>query len=80
MTLSDAQREYERLRALDKPFFVPTDIAPILSCEPYTINLTVYSDPARLGFPTMLTGRRVRIPRAAFLDYVARNVLGEKTA
>ena len=77
MTISEVRKEYERLQALDKPFFAPRDVCAILGVASYSINLTAYEDPSQLGYPVMLARRRVRIPKASFLDFVARNVLGE---
>lgn len=80
LPLDETRREFERLQSLDKPYYVPTDVARILGCESYSVNLAAHDNPAALGFPIILTGRRVRIPRASFLDFVARNVLGSEVA
>lgn len=80
MTLDQVRQEYARLQTLDKPFLAPKDVCSILGVTSYSINLTAYEDPALLGYPVMLSGRRVRIPRASFLAFVARNVLGEEGA
>lgn len=77
MTLSEARQEFERLKALDKPYFVPADVAKILGCESYAINLRARDNPDGLGFPIIKSGCRVKIPRAAFLDFIGRNVLGD---
>ena len=77
MTISEVRKEYERLQALDKPFFAPKDVCSILGVTNYSINLTAYDNPALLGYPVMMSGKRVRIPKASFLDFIARNVLGD---
>jgi hypothetical protein len=77
MQLDAVRSEFERLQTLDKPFFAPRDVAAILGVSSYNINLTAHDDPKKLGYPVMISKRRIRIPRAAFLNYVARNVLGE---
>lgn len=51
---------------------IPTDIAAVLCCSPYSINLQVKLDKERgvnsFPFPTILIGTRVRIPRRAFIE------------
>ncbi len=77
VTIPEAHAEFARLKTLDKPFFAPRDVFRLLGVASYSINLTAYEDPKSLGYPVMLSGRRVRIPRAAFLEYVRRDVLGD---
>lgn len=63
MTLDEARRS-------EKLFLTPTDIAPILGVHPYSINLQAQDDPAKLGFPVVVIGRRVKIPRFRFLEWI----------
>ena len=58
------------LQECAKEFLVPEDIAPIIGCAPYSINLQAQDDAAKLGFPVSITGTRVRIPRRAFLRWL----------
>jgi len=51
-------------------FFTPADIAPLLHCDPQQIRIQARHDPNKLGFPVIVTGRRVRIPRKPFLHYL----------
>ena len=53
-----------------KTMLSPTDVAEVLGCAPYSINVQVRQDPAKLGFPVALIGTRVRIPREAFLKWM----------
>lgn len=61
----------EDIAALDREYLKPKDIAPILGCSQYTINIQVKEDKAHdknsFPFPTILLGTRVLIPRRAFL-------------
>lgn len=61
------------MQASKECFLNPTDVAPILGCDPQSIRLQARKDPASLGFPVVVLGTRTRIPRKAFLEY-----LGEK--
>lgn len=58
------------LRCSDKLFLVPTDIAPILGCDPHKIRVTAKSRPELLGFPVSVIGTRVKIPRVPFLRFI----------
>ena len=58
------------LAASDVEMLSPADVAPVLGCNPYTINVMAKYDPARLGFPVCMTGNRVKIPRRAFLRWL----------
>ena len=59
-----------RIAASDVEMLTPADVAPVLGCHPYAINVAAKEDPARLGFPVCLIGNRVKIPRRAFLRWV----------
>ena len=59
-----------RIAASSKEMLSPADVAPVLGCHPYAINVAAKEDPARLGFPVCLIGNRVKIPRRAFLRWV----------
>lgn len=59
----------EEIRATDKAFLVPADVAPVLRCHPHTINLAAKLAPAQLGFPVCVVGRRVKIPTVGFLRW-----------
>ena len=63
MTLQD-------LEALDDDMLLPKDVASVLGCAQYAINVQAQRDPTALGFPVIVTGTRVRIPREGFLFYM----------
>ena len=60
----------QQIRASGKEMLSPADIAPVLGCNPYAINVAAKEDPARLGFPVCKIGNRVKIPRRAFLRWL----------
>jgi len=41
-----------------------------LHCDPYAINVQAHADPSKLGYKVNIQGRRVRIPRLAFIQYM----------
>lgn len=64
MTLDEIEKD-------TRECLIPKDIADVLGCSPYTINVQVKQDKERginsFPFPTVLIGTRVKIPRRAFL-------------
>jgi hypothetical protein len=58
------------LRNSTKEFLTPTDIAPLLGCNPYTINVQAKQDKSKLGFPVVIMGSRVRIPRLGLIAFI----------
>lgn len=57
----------EELEMLDKEMLVPTDIAPILGCSPYSINVATKDGKNPFPFPVVRMGTRVRIPKRPFI-------------
>lgn len=53
-----------------KDFLAPADVAPVLGVHPYSLNCQAREDISKLGFPAMMVGTRVRIPRLGFLHWV----------
>lgn len=54
---------------LDCDFLRATDIAGVLGIDPQDIRGQAQVDASKLGFPVIVTGRRVRIPREGFINY-----------
>ena len=57
----------EQLEAMDKEMLVPKDIAPILGCAPYAINVATQNGKNPFPFPIIRMGTRVRIPKRPFI-------------
>ena len=57
----------EQLEMLDKEMLVPKDIAPILGCNPYAINVATQDGKNPFPFPVIRMGTRVRIPKRPFI-------------
>ena len=64
----------EELKNSDKEMLTPQDIAPILGCTQYKITIQARQDKHdgvnSLGFPVMVIGTRVKIPRRPFMDFL----------
>ena len=48
------------------------DVAPVLKCNPATLHMQAMEEPWRLGFPVVVMGRRVKIPRRPFINYMKK--------
>lgn len=64
-----SNKTLEQIEALDKEMLTPADIAPILGSDPQTIRWQAQNKPGKLGFPIILIGNRVKIPKAAFINF-----------
>lgn len=53
-----------------KTFLTAADISSVLECDPQCIREQAQKDPSKLGYPVIVMGRRVRIPRIPFLRYL----------
>lgn len=51
-------------------FLSIAEICGILGCDPQCLRSQARSDPSVLGFPVTIIGRKIRIPRIPFLEYV----------
>ena len=58
------------IKSSDEVFLNAADIADVLQADPATIRLAAKQRPELLGFPVCVCGRRVRIPRLAFIAFV----------
>ena len=60
----------KEIEASTKEVLTCQDVAPVLMCNPATLHLQAMEEPWRLGFPVIVMGRRVKIPRQPFLKYM----------
>lgn len=54
----------------DKHYILAEDIADILEVAPNTLRAQAQSDPAKLGFPVVVCGSRVKVAREGFLFFM----------
>ena len=54
----------------DQVFVSPGDVAEILRCDPQCIRTQAHKDPSKLGYPLIVIGTKIRIPRIPFLRYM----------
>ena len=60
----------EELEACPKAVVTAADIADILGASPNTIRYQAQECPEKLGFPVIVMGSRVKIPRIPFIMFM----------
>lgn len=60
----------EQIEASPKEMLTCSDVAEILQAQPYTIHMQAEFRPDLLGFPVIIMGRRVKIPKRPFLKFI----------
>ena len=57
---------------LDRAFYSPAQAAKLLGCNPYSLTLCARDEEKRkeLGFPVIVMGTRVKIPRLPLLKFL----------
>lgn len=64
----------EQIEALPCEVLTCAQIAPLLQANPATIHDQAIERPGMLGFPVIVCGRRVKIPRRPFIKYMKEGV------
>ncbi len=62
MTLADVEK-------IPKEILTADDVAKWLGVDAQTIRNQAQDNPHKLGFPVIVTGTRVRIPKAGFIAF-----------
>ncbi len=65
----------EELEQIDRAYLLADDIAGVLRLTPHYIRYFAKREPEKLGFPVIVVGSRVRIPKAAFLHFMKYGTL-----
>ena len=60
----------EEIEQSDEIFLVATQVADVLGADPGTIREQAQANPYKLGFPVIVAGSRVKIPRIPFLKFI----------
>lgn len=60
----------EEIKQSDKDVLIPADVAPVIGCNPHQIRVTAHQRPELLGFPVIVVGTRVKIPRKPFIQFI----------
>ena len=60
----------DEIRNLNREYLVPSEVAPVLGCDPQDVRVAAKQHPERLGFNVAVIGSRVKIPRRAFVTWM----------
>ena len=60
----------EELKSWEKDFVYADDVKTIVGVDPSSIRKQAHEDPSKLGFPVMVCGSVVRIPRKPFIKFI----------
>lgn len=64
----------DEIKNSKKDMLTAADVAGVVGCDPYNIVLQARQDVSThcnsLGFPVIVIGNRVKIPRRAFLEFI----------
>lgn len=58
------------IETMPDEMLTPAQIAPIIGSNPDTIRWMARTAPENLGFPVVIIGNRVKIPRRPFLKFM----------
>ena len=61
----------EELKTWDKPYVTPAQASGLLGCDRYSLNVAARA--GRLSIPHVLVGNRLKISRAALLEFCGVN-------
>lgn len=67
----------QEIKALDREYLTPAQIAPILGCDPQDIRVAARLRPDLLGFSVSVIGTRVKVPRLAFIRWMEGSTNGK---
>jgi len=60
----------QEIEKTNKDILLASDVADLLEADPQDIRDQAHRDPSKLGFPVIVTGSRVKIPREGFLHFM----------
>lgn len=58
------------IEALETEVLTCKDVSRVLCAGAYYLHEQAMKDPSKLGFPVIVHGTRVKIPRLAFIKYM----------
>jgi hypothetical protein len=64
----------EQIEALPQEVLTCAQVAPVLGANPATIHGQAMERPELLGFPVIVAGSRVKIPKRPFLRFMREGI------
>ena len=68
------------IRHLTDDTITAAQASEVLRCDPNSLRRAARDSPERLGFPVILIGHTVRIPRIPFINFIAGGAHGQADA
>lgn len=63
MTLTDIEK-------IPRDYLLPAEVSGVLNMQQNSLNVQAHENPDALGFPVIVTGSRVRVPKEGFLHFM----------
>ena len=60
----------DEIEAIPDEVLTPAQVAPVLHLDQDTVRGQARTCPARLGFPVIVAGSRVKIPKKSFVKFM----------
>lgn len=60
----------DEIEAIPGEVLTPAQVAPVLHLDQDTVRGQARTCPARLGFPVIVAGNRVKIPKKSFVKFM----------
>ena len=57
------------IESADKEWLTFAEVAEFLNSDPQAIRIQAHKDRAALGFPIIMIGNHIKIPRVGFLNF-----------
>ena len=73
---NEGYKTLDEIRNCGKSMLTPEDVAQFLKCRAYNINVQANKDPSKLGFPVIVIGSRIKIPREGFVRFCEYSGIG----
>lgn len=58
------------MKKYDRDWLTCDQVSEVLGCTPHSVRIQAHEDETRLGFPVIVLGTRVRIPRIPFIQFM----------
>lgn len=73
--MCNPKEAFDKIKQSDAILLIPDEVSKVLGLSPQGIRNQARTDPAKLGFPVIVSGNKVKIPRVPFINYVEQGTL-----
>lgn len=63
-------KSLKEISALPREWLTCEQVSGVLNCNPYALHIQAVKDQSKLGFPVVVIGNRVKIPKDAFVAFM----------